>query len=46
MIKWAVQLNLSLDHVPGAAAVAQKEESGTVSKIGIWEQIYSRMFLI
>ncbi len=30
-MKWAVQLNLSLDHVPGAAAAAQKEETGGTS---------------
>ncbi len=35
-MKWAIQLDLSLDHVPGAAAVAQKaERGGAVSKTSV-----------
>ncbi len=35
-MKWAIQLDLSLDHVPGAAAVAQKAEpGGAVSKTSV-----------
>ncbi len=35
-MKWAVQLDLSLNHVPGAAAVTQKGKSGgAVSKTSV-----------
>ncbi len=35
-MKWAVQLDLSLDHMPGTAAVAQKGKSvGAESKTSL-----------